>query len=754
MSGDALAVRLLAIFVEELDEQVVQMGNDLAALGRSPGDAERLRSIFRVMHTLKGASRAAGVPMIEQLCHVLENGLAQAKERATPLSTDQLALLVDSVDALADARERLAQGMPLAGATLAALIQRARGAPVTVPADARPREAARPLSPPPVSTREPDATTAVPHAPAAPVALVEPVPPTSQPSHLSPSPPTDPSAPRDESMRISVSNVEAIASATGELAVLVSCLGEHAGDIAIVRARLRDQLPRLSSEDARIIDGAFAALVRRSGADARSLEAIHGRLDGAVRHVRQRPLRELTDVVERVARDVARELDKQVRVTTTGSAIEADRVVLEALREPLLHLVRNAVDHGLESPAARRAAGKAEHGEIVIEASLRGDRLRLLFGDDGAGIDAESIRRRSGTRQGALLPTDANALLSIIFDDGFSTRESATTLSGRGVGLSIVRVAVERLGGTVDVTSTAGRGTTFVLDVPLSVATMRALLVQVGTVTIALPSAFVSRVQRVPASAIVRVDGRDMLVTAGAPMPILSLASLLGPPYRAAPWTEQVQVVVLDVAGVRIAVTADDLLDERELVLRPLEHVNRESAHATVGSAVVGAGHVVLVLSVPALVTSAAQRAASGGAPGAIPRIPPPVVRPLVLVVDDSITSRTLEQSVLKGAGYEVSTAVDGMDAWNALERTTFALVVSDVEMPRLDGIGLCERMRADARTARIPVILVTSLDQPEHRARGLEAGADAYIAKSSFDQQDLLDTVRLLLGRPPEIAP
>ena len=744
MSGDALAVRLLAIFVEELDEQVVQMGNDLTALERTPGDAERLRSIFRVMHTLKGASRAAGVPLIEQLCHVLEGGLAHAKERATPLSADQLALLVESVDALAEARERLAAGLPLAGATLAALIQRARGGAVTGPADARPRSATRPLSTPPVAVREADATTA---------GLAVQMPPAVPP----PSPPplaTDPSAPRDESMRISVSNVEAIASATGELAVLVSCLGEHAGDVAIVRARLREQLPRLTSEDARIVDSAFAALVRRAGADARSLEAIHGRLDGAVRHVRQRPLRELTDVVERVARDVARELNKQVRVTTTGGAIEADRVVLEALREPLLHLVRNAVDHGLESPAGRRAAGKVEQGEIIIEASLRGDRLRLLFGDDGAGIDADSIRRRSGVRQGDPIPADADELLRIIFDDGFSTRESATTLSGRGVGLSIVRVAVERLGGTVDVTSTAGRGMTFVLDVPLSVATMRALLVRVGTVTIALPSAFVTRVQRVPASAIARVDGRDLLVTAGAPMPVLALASLLGPPYRASPWTEQVQVVILEVAGQRIAVTADDLLDERELVLRPLEHVNAESAHATVGSAVIGAGHVVLVLSVPALVTSATQRAASGGAPGAIPRIRPAVLRPLVLVVDDSITSRTLEQSVLKGAGYDVTTAVDGMDAWNALERTAFALVVSDVEMPRLDGIGLCERMRADARTARIPVILVTSLDQPEHRARGLEAGADAYIAKSSFDQQDLLDTVRLLLGRPPEIAP
>ena len=735
MSGDALAVRLLAIFVEELDEQVSQMGSDLTALAQTPGDAERLRSVFRVMHTLKGASRAAGVPLIEQLCHVLESGLAQAKERATPLTTDQLALLVESVDALAATRERLAAGLPVAGATLASLIQRARGGAGAGRSETGARAT---ISPPPPSAAPPQRVEAAPPAPAS--------------SAASPAP-TDSSAPRDESMRITVSNVEAIASATGELAVLASCLADHAGDMATLRARLREQLRRLTPEDARVVDGAFAKLERRAGADARSLDAIHGRLDDAVRHVRQRPLRELTDVVERVARDTARELDKQVRVTTTGSAIEADRVVLEALREPLLHLVRNAVDHGLESPAGRRAAGKAEQGEIGIHASLRGDRLRLLFGDDGAGLDAASIRRRSGPRQGAPLPGDAAELLRIIFEDGFSTRESATTLSGRGVGLSIVRVAVERLGGTVDVTSAAGKGMTFELDVPLSVATMRALLVRVGDVTIALPSAFVSRVQRVAASAVTRVDGRDMLVLAGAPIPMVALATLLGPPYRAAPWAEQLQVVILEAAGQRIAITADDLVDERELVLRPLDHVNAESAHLTVGSAVIGAGEVVLVLSVPALLTATMNRATGGAASAVLSPLRPVAIRPAVLVVDDSITSRTLEHSVLMGAGYDVTTAVDGVEAWEALQRTAFALVVSDVEMPRLDGIGLCERMRADGRTASIPVILVTSLDQPEHRARGLEAGADAYIAKSSFDQQDLLETVRLLLGRPLEDA-
>jgi two-component system chemotaxis sensor kinase CheA len=276
---------------------------------------------------------------------------------------------------------------------------------------------------------------------------------------------------------------------------------------------------------------------------------------------------------------------------------------------------------------------------------------------------------------------------------------------------------------------------------------MRVVLVQVGHVVIGVPSAFVVRVARVDPRKIVRVDGRPTLTSAAQPIPVTTLAALLGPPFTEAPDVAMLQVVVLESAGHQVAIVVDDLHDERELVLRSLDHAGSNAAEVTVGTALLGSGEVALVLNVPVLLAQASGDTAHHSGPLAISetveRAPS-----RILVVDDSITSRTLEQSVLSAAGYEVVTAVDGAEAWRTIERQEFALVVSDVEMPNLDGIGLCERIRASTSHSSLPVILVTSLDEPAQRARGMEAGADAYITKSSFDQDTLLDTVRMLIGR------
>lgn len=732
MPGDPLGARLLAIFIEELEEQLRQLNDDLAALESVPADPERLRSVFRVMHTLKGASRAAGVPLIEQLCHVLEGDLARARDRALPLTADQRLLLLEASDALGDARERLAAGEPLAGTVLATVLQRVRGgvaAPRPAATSAAPSASAPVVAPAPAFAALPDAAgeTAPVVADAALASAVEP--------------------PRQEQVRIAMTQVEAITAAAGEITVLAAGLSDRAAELSLLRSRTRAQAPEARRERGDVqLEQEITRLMRRAGDDARALASISGRLDNAIRHLRQRPLRDLTDTLQRVARDVARDVGKQARLRIEGADLEADRVVIEALRDPLLHLVRNAVDHGIETPAGRAAAGKPAEGEIVVAASLRGDRLRLVLSDDGAGLDTAAIRRKL-VRRGGVVAEDEAELAQRIFDDGFSTRDTATTLSGRGVGLSVVRAAAERLGGTVEVRSAAGRGASFVLEVPLSIATLRAMLVDVGGVTLAIPSAFVVRVDRVAPGTIARVDGRPVLLGDGAPVALIPLAALLGPPFAAPRAAAEMSVVNLEAAGRRLAVVVDELVDERELVLRPLEHAGRETTAVTVGTALLSSGEVVLVLGVPALLSEEGRRA-----PSMLSSSPPerrgPAMRRRILVVDDSITSRTLEQSVLAGAGYDVTTAVDGAEAWRLLERAEFELVLSDVEMPQLDGFALCERVRADPRTAAIPVILVTSLDEPAHRARGLEAGADAYIVKSSFDQDTLLDTVRMLIGR------
>ena len=738
MSDDALAIRLLAIFVEELDEQVQQLNEDLLALERTPADAERLRGVFRVIHTLKGASRAAGLRLVEEVCHALEHELSRVRDGGVALGGAQIALLFEAADALGEVRDELRLGHPAPDAALSVVLLHARGRSATPGAPSVPRTVADVTSPTPRSVTSAEAVVPVDVAP----------PQMDAPASTTPGAPSTQDASRAGSqVRVSLHQVDAITGAAGEIAGLASMLNDRADELAALRARRRAERRRYSADEGGVeFDKELTRLLRRAGEDARALAAVSSRLGESARNLRQRPFSELTETLPRVARDVAHDLGKQVRVAVSGAEIEADRVVLEALREPLLHLVRNAVDHGIEAPDVRIAAGKAAEGEVRIEGSLRGDRLRVAVADDGAGLDLGAIGKGI-TRSGRSLPTDARAVARAIFDEGFTTRASATTVSGRGVGLGIVRAAAERMGGTVDVTSTPGRGTTIIVDVPISIATMRVVLVQVGDILLGVPSAFVVRVMRADPRTLARVDGRTMLVSDSVPMPVTTLAALLGPPFTESQPPAMLQIMVLESGGRRVAVVVDDLHDERELVLRPLEHAGRAATNASVGTSLLSSGEVALVLSVPALL---AHEAHGGAHPSsALAAVEAAERAPArILVVDDSITSRTLEQSVLAAAGYDVVTAVDGAEGWRTIERDAIELVVSDVEMPNLDGVALCERIRANASTASLPVILVTSLDEPAQRARGLEAGADAYLTKSSFDQDTLLDTVRMLLGR------
>ena len=426
--------------------------------------------------------------------------------------------------------------------------------------------------------------------------------------------------------------------------------------------------------------------------------------------------------------------------------MQADRAVLDGMREAVLHLVRNAVDHGLEPPAERRAAGKPEAGELRVCAALHGEQLTVTVSDDGRGLDTNAIRGQLQRRGLPVPDTDAELALAV-FEAGFSTRASATEISGRGVGLDVVRSIMTRLRGDVRVQWTRGRGTTFRLESPITLATQRVLFVDAGGQTLAIPTAAIARLHRVEVATLPRIDGRPALPTpAAAPVPLVSLAALLGPPLAVRPPEELALVVSIEVGERRLALVVDAFGDEEEIVVRPIEHRGARPLPQLAGAAMLADGRIALVLNPAALAAPSlarGRRAASVEAAAPAPR-----ARPRILVVDDSITTRTLEESVLTGAGFDVLTAVDGADGWKLLQEHGADLVLTDIEMPRMDGVALCEAVRASRRFAQLPVVLVTSLESAADRARGLDAGADAYIVKSGFDQEELLTLVRQLLGR------
>lgn len=718
-------------FATELEGSHRTLVSDTLALERDPGDAERQRSVFRIMHTLKGAARAAGVPAIETLCHSMESELSRAKAAGTPLTPPQLSLLLAIADAFADASQQLKRGEPVLEESVAALLHRmsGRGSPFRAPPVAKQQASAhaeavvhaevKPQHEPVTENRDGEEIAD------------EPVLPLVIPGLALSGRPLE----SDDDVRIGVSTLEGLFAVTGDLLRLA--------------ARMEDQpltLVRATSEvDDPLVRVALVGIARRFDSDVRVLHTLSSRLIESVRHLRQRPFSDIVEALPRAARDISVSVGKPSRLVVEGGDVEADRPVLELLREPLLHLVRNAVDHGLEQPAARSAAGKPAEGTIVVKASMRADRLRVTVSDDGAGINLDSLRRRLA-ESGRPIPTKTRELADSVFEDGFSTRGEITEISGRGVGLGIVRSAVESVGGGVHVSWREGAGTTFTMEVPVTVAVLRVVIADVGGYPVAIPTAYVERISRIGSDDVRVVDGATVLPDPDSPIPLASLAGLLGAPFADdKPSDGKVVAIRLESGSRRLTAVVRDVLDEREVVMRPLDVAGGGRQSFLAGATLLPDGNVALVVDVPALLSRPADGSARASVGFASAKA---VTRRRILVVDDSITTRSLEESVLTASGYDVETAVDGVQALELLQHGEWDIVVSDIEMPRMDGIELCRRIRESPRTKALPLILVTSLDKPEDRLRGLEAGADAYITKSSFDQDTLLDTIRQLIGR------
>jgi two-component system chemotaxis sensor kinase CheA len=743
VDADRLSERLLGIFVSELDEQLRALNRELLALESDPGNREGLASVFRIVHTLKGAAGAAQAGAVERVCHLLESMLARAREGTLSLGDGEFGILFRAADFLGECAERLKEGRALDEAASLELERALRGeAMVPAPASAP--------SAPPRADLAPSAPTPAPPAPA----------PLTAPSA--------PAVPRREKVRIESRKLDALLAASGQLRVACERISARTGKLEELHAVFSQQLAGWertvrsvrSTGRGDAVDGSLLPAVaplteeleriaeemdRLAGMardDERALSLAVDEVTNGVRRARLRPFSDACVSLPRTVRDLASEAGREARLEIEGGEVEADRAVIDVLGEVLLHLVRNAVDHGLEAPAEREAAGKGRVGTVRVAASHEGPGLHVVVADDGRGPDLHAIRRRLAERGGPV-PEDAEELIEALFQPGFSTRSEASTVSGRGVGLDAVRTALERIGGRVRVRWRESGGTTFILECPPTVSTFRALLVGLDSQIFAIPSSHIAQIVRVRSEEVRRVAGRPVILTADAPVPLVPLATVLGPPLRQREAEDAVPVVILMADGRRIAVITDELISEEEIMLRPLEHV-RKPPHGIAGATLLASGRISLVLDAPAIVTAGLRY--EGPLAGLTKEREEPANTKRILVVDDSITTRTLEASILQTAGYEVATAVDGEDGWRLLQGQPFDLIVSDVEMPRMDGFALCRAVRGAPHLAGTPVVLVSALESAEHRALGLEAGADAYLPKSTFDQRDLLDTIQQLV--------
>jgi two-component system chemotaxis sensor kinase CheA len=490
-------------------------------------------------------------------------------------------------------------------------------------------------------------------------------------------------------------------------------------------------------------------LVRQFMNDCDQLVFISDDLQDKIRNVRMQPISSLFDQFPRMIRDLSRSQEKNIRLEIMGEKTEVDRHVLDALKDPLTHILRNAVDHGIEPPAHRKQKGKKEQGMISLKASQKGSTIVIEVIDDGRGIDMESVREQAVLKN--IVPEQKAKALSkrelteLIFYSGLSTQTQITDISGRGVGLDVVRRNLEKLQGQILVESEPDKGTSLALTVSLSLATSQVLMVKVDGELLAIPCTTVERILKVYPEDIGQIEGKPALVVDNEALPLFSLAPLLdfSDTVPSSHDEEKISVVVLSVAEKRLTFRVDELLETREIVIKNMGQQLRRVRNLS-GATILGDGQIVMVLNVADLMKSA-QHGSAYLRPVDI--APAPQERKRILVVDDSITTRTLEKNILENAGYQVLVCADGQEAWECIQSEPFDTVVSDVDMPRMNGFQLAEHVRGDDRFKSLPFILVTSLESRADKIRGMEVGADAYIVKGTFDQKELLDTIERLIG-------
>lgn len=774
--NDEFLKRLLATFKIEADEHLQAMSAGLLELEELPSDAARaaiVERVFREAHSLKGAARAVNLSQVEQVCQALESVFAALKANKLAVSQPLLDLLQE---ALADLGTLLSSdGAAMAVAEKSAiemLVQRLREAlSAPPPAHVWPvPEMAENRQAPIVSPLVAASAAAVGEAPVLHTSRLPP-----QPANMS------------DSVRVSMAKLATVMRQAEELLPAKLAHGQRLAELREIGGMLAQRKKQCAAigPQLRALETAqrknlkknggsqpelaglleylaadclhFKALEARIVAMARSAEhdgrALDVMVDGLLQDMREMlmlPFSTLLESFPLFVRELARDQGKEIELALRGGKLEIDRRILEEIKDPLIHLLRNSADHGIETPEVRREKQKAAAGSITIGVTQRdGDKVEIVVADDGAGIAIEKVKA-AALRLGLLAPEEADNLgekeaLALVFHSGVSTSHIITDLSGRGLGLAIVREKIERLGGTISVEAQPGKGTLFRMVLPLTLAIFRGVLVRVGEQYFVLPLHSVEGVLRVSAKEVRTVENRETISFGGQAVALARLGEVLeldnGGAREAA--GDNIQAAILVLGNTRIAFQVDEVLGEQEVLVKML---GRQLARVrnVAGACALGTGQIVPVLNVSDLLLLAMRPAAVRRAPVAAK--PAAERQRSVLVAEDSITSRSLLKNILESAGYRVVTAVDGLDAYTTLKTAKFDLLVSDVDMPRMSGFDLTAKVRADKQLAELPVVLVTALGSREHRERGIDVGANAYIVKSSFDQSNLLEVLRQLI--------
>jgi two-component system chemotaxis sensor kinase CheA len=769
---------ILSIYKAESEEHLLKMNECLIRLEKETDRTDILEEIFREAHSLKGSARMIGFEVVEKVAHRLEDLFGVARKGELSLGPETFDVIFEAIDVISrvtgkwllDPQGEVEDVSPV----LEGMESLLRG-------EQEPGEKKAEVKKTPAGKR-PEAGTGKPRP------QREESPPEKSPGEQTGAAPSGRKAGKkvqteavklevEETIRVTTQKLDDLMNRIGEILVtkikfdqrlaevrrLESDLGEIHREWTNAQKQAGPQNVSPSSEagerllqEARetglriaALQEGFADFVTSFNEDSLRMTLISGELQESINQVRMLPLSSLFNLFPRLLRDIVRGEGKEVELSIEGGGIQLDKKILEELKDPLSHLLRNAVDHGIEPPGERIAAGKEGPGRLGLSALQKASSVVIEVEDDGAGIDVEKVRsialRRGFVSEEQLGEMTEQQIMSLVFQPGFSTKGIITDLSGRGVGLDVVFNNIERMKGTITLTSEEGKGSKFSIKLPVSLATSQALMVKVSEQVFAMPLTAVNVIMEVGLSDVMSVESREAILVDGAPISLVRLDEILGIPSEHIDLEGggKAPVVVIGSTDDNVALLVKEVVGEKEIVVKGLGTQLRRVRNFS-GATIMGDGGVVLILNVFDLIKSSQKARGMWFAEKKQEALKQR--KPEILVADDSVTTRVLEKNILEGSGYRVTLAVDGRDALEKVMSRKFDLVVSDIEMPRMDGFELTRQIRKEKKFSDLPIILVTSLDSEEDKQLGVEAGADAYITKGAFEQGSLLSTIKQLL--------
>ncbi len=737
---------LRELFKTESGEHLQNLETGLLRLEKEPADKAALETVFREAHSLKGSARMLGVRDVERIAHRLEDMLGAARKGDEALSAEYLDRIYKGLDAVKKLVDEAVTGASASVDVGAMLDLLAGGGKAEV-------EKAKEM-PPSVAAAQAEAKP-------------------QSGEEMRGEPAAEPHGEyRIDTIRVETKKLDELMTQSGELTVMRTRMARILSQVEELAVLGEATVKHISGEYGAGLNGGknknaslpggerMKNLVARLNTlkdavyeDNSRFEFISGALDGGIRDIRLLPFHTLFNLFPRMVRDMSRERSKEVELEIIGGETKADKRIIEEMKDPIMHMIRNSIDHGIELPDEREKAGKPRAGNIRLSARRTDTNVIIEVADDGRGLNIESIKKTAVKRKmfgekelEALSPAEVQ---NLVFASGFSTSSFVTDISGRGIGLDVVRSNVERLKGSVQVESPPAGGCLMRVKLPVTLATARVLLVAAKGNSYAVPIELVDTTRRVFRKDIFSMEGRDTIVVDKQTIPVAKLADILGLPAE----EEKVHhgresgqaptpCILLSAPGERFGILVDDLLDEQEVVLKPNSAVLKRVRNVA-GTTILGNGEICTVLNPDDMLKTLRKR---GVAVRLEAEVKAEERKLSVLLVEDSITTRTQEKRILESGGYEVVTAVNGVEALGKLAMRLFDAVITDIMMPEMDGLTLTARIRQDKKYKELPVILVTTLASDEDKRRGLEAGANAYIPKPSFDQKILLETLARLV--------